>query len=213
MDDQSRTGTLENRIKHQFPSLFITLLSVLIGLVFADLVQESRARLVLSPLNIDTLRTWGQVLAHGSSAVTAWIIYSHLGISHERVPSFADSIVSFIVPLTLLFAMPLIGVEEIWPWYYYASASLVISLATSWWLLHLSRQEAGLALLNQRLHKSGYFAIFYIGIPTFAIAGFLSEAGLLSPLHEFLFAAIPMPTAMVASYLFLREWRAAISQH
>lgn len=212
MDDKSHAGTLESRIRHQFPSLFITLLSVLIGLVFADLVQEARQRLALWPLNIDTLRTWGQVLAHGSSAVTAWIIYSHLGISHERVPSLADSIVSFIVPLTLLFAMPLIGREEIWPWFYYASGSLVISLVTSMWLLHLSREEPGLARLNQRLHKSGYFAIFYIGIPTFALAGFLGEASVLTPLHELLFAAIPMPTAMVASYLFLREWRTAISQ-
>lgn len=208
---EQRATTLEARIKHQFPSLFITLLSVLIGLVFADLVEQSRERLTLWPLNIETMRTWGQVLAHGSSAVTAWIIYSHLGISHERVPSLADSIVSFIVPLTLLFAMPLIGVDEIWPWFYYASASLVISLVTSWWLLHLSREEPGLARLNQRLHKSGYFAIFYVGIPTFALAGFLGEVGVLSPLHEFLFAAIPMPTAVFASYLFLREWRGAIS--
>lgn len=213
MDDQSRrVGTLEERIKHQFPSLFITLLSVLIGLVLADLVSEIRDRLTLWPLNIDTLRTWGQIMAHGSSAVTAWIIYSHLGISHERVPSLADSIVSFVVPLTLLFAMPLIGVSEIWPWFYYASASLVISLVTSMWLLHLSRDEPSLARLNKLLLTRGYFAIFYVGIPTFALAGFLSEQGWLSTLQEFLFAAIPMPTAILASYLFLRDWRAAISQ-
>lgn len=212
MDDQTRVGPLEERIKHQFPSLFITLLSVLIGLVLADLVSEARDRLVLWPLNIDTLRTWGQIMAHGSSAVTAWIIYSHLGISHERVPSLADSIVSFVVPLTLLFAMPLIGVAEIWPWFYYASASLVISLATSMWLLHLSRDEPSLARLNRLLLTRGYFAIFYAGIPTFALAGWLGQRGLLSPLQEFLFAAIPMPTAMLASYLFLRDWRAAISR-
>ena len=38
---------VEDRIKQQFPSLFITLLSVLIGLVFADL-----APLALSLIHI-----------------------------------------------------------------------------------------------------------------------------------------------------------------
>ena len=209
---QTATATLESRIKHQFPSLFITLLSVLIGLVLADLVSEIRERIALWPLTIDTLRTWGQITAHGSSAVAAWIIYSHLGISHERVPSLADSVVTFIVPLTLLFAMPLIGREEIWPWFYYASGSLVISLATSMWLLHLSRNEPGLARLNTLLRTRGYFAIFYGGIPTFALAGWLGEQGMLTPAFEFFFAAIPLPTAILASYLFLRDWREAISK-
>lgn len=208
---EAPTNSLESRIRHQFPSLFITLLSVLIGLVLADLVQEARTRLVQWPLSIETLRTWGQVLAHGSSAVTAWIIYSHLGISHARVPSFADSIVSFIVPLTLLFAMPLIGVAQIWPWFYYASGSLVISLATSMWLSRLSSGEPGLARLNTLLQKRGYFGIFYGGIPTFALAGWLGQQGMLSPEVEFFFAAVPLPTAMLASYLFLRDWREAIA--
>jgi hypothetical protein len=209
---EPRQLPLEIRIKHQFPSLFITLLSVLIGLVLADLVAEIRDRITLWPLNIETLRTWGQIMAHGASAVAAWIIYSHLGITHERVPSLADSIVTFIVPLTLLFAMPLIGVDEIWPWFYYASASLVISLVTSMWLLHLSRAQDGMARLNKLLHTRGYFAIFYAGVPTFALAGWLGQRGLITPGFEFFFAAIPLPTAMLASFLFLRDWRDAVSK-
>lgn len=204
-------GPSESRIRQQFPALFITLLSVLIGLVLADLVAEARTRLVLWPLNLDTLRTWGQVTAHAASAVTAWIVYSHLGISHERIPSLADSVVSFVVPLTLLFAMPLIGKEQIWPWFYYASGSLVVSLATSMWLLHLSRDEAGLARLGRYLRTRGYFAIFYVGTPVFAAAGWLGQHALLSPAIELVFAAVPLPTAMLASYLFLRDWREAIA--
>jgi hypothetical protein len=101
--------TLEKRIKVQFPALFITFLSVLIGLVLADMVAEARTRIALWPLDMETLRNWGQLAAHTASALTAWIVYSHIGISHERVPSISDSIVAFIVPLTLLLAMSLIG--------------------------------------------------------------------------------------------------------
>jgi hypothetical protein len=212
MSEEESAASLERRIKQQFPSLFITLLSVLIGIVMADLITEVRVRLVLWPLNIDTLRTWGQVLAHGQSAVTVWIIFSHLGVSHERVPGLADSIVSFLVPLTLLFAMPLIGVKEIWPWLYFGSGSLVVCLATSWWLLRLSRDEPGFAGLNRRLHRNGYFSIFYVGIPMYALAGLLGEWGMLSPIAELALAVLPTPAAMLAAYLFVREWRVSIEE-
>jgi hypothetical protein len=212
MDQNKRFSRLEDRIKIQFPGLFITLLSVLIGLVLADMVSEARTRVVLWPLDLDTLRNWGQLAAHTSSALTAWIIYSHIGISHERVPSLSDSIVAFIVPLTLLLAMSLIGRAEVWPWFYYASFSLVVSLATSMWLLYLSRDEPEMAHFGRLLRTRGYFAIFYIGIPTYACVGALDQLGRLPPPLQLLFTSIPMPTALAASYLFLRDWRRAIAE-
>ena len=54
---------LEDRIKRQFPTLIVTLLSVLIGLCFSDLVELARARMTLWPLDVETLRTWGQLFA------------------------------------------------------------------------------------------------------------------------------------------------------
>ena len=44
------------------------------------------------------------------------------------------------------------------------------------------------------------------------MAGWLGEQGMLTPAFELAFAAIPLPTAMLASYLFLRDWRDAISR-
>jgi hypothetical protein len=78
---------LEERIKHQFPALFITLLSVLIGLVFADLLSEAHARMTLWPLDVGTLRTWGQIFAMGTCALTGWVFLAHVGISRLRIPA------------------------------------------------------------------------------------------------------------------------------
>lgn len=211
-DDEKRVAPLADRIKVQFPGLFITLLSVLVGLVLADMVSEARTRIALWPLDVVTLRNWAQLAAHTSSALTAWIIYSHIGISHERVPSLSDSVVAFVVPLTLLLAMSLIGRDEVWPWFYYASFSLGVSLATSMWLLYLSRDEPEMAYFGRLLRTRGYFIIFYIGLPTYAAVGALDQLGMMSPLLQLLFAAIPMPTALAASYLFLRDWREAIAE-
>ena len=80
------------------------------------------------------------------------------------------------------------------------------------WLLYLSRDEPEMAYFGRLLRTRGYFIIFYIGLPTYAAVGALDQLGMMSPLLQLLFAAIPMPTALAASYLFLRDWREAIAE-
>src|SRR5438477_6555814 len=119
---------LEDRIKLQFPALFITLLSVLIGLVFADLVSEAHTRMTLWPLTVGALRTWGQIFAMGTCALTSWVFLAHLGISRLRIPTLDDSLIVFMTPVPLLIGNSLVGLKEIWPWFYYACFFLAISL-------------------------------------------------------------------------------------
>ena len=138
---------LEDRIKHQFPALYITLLSVLIALVFSDLASEAHARMTLWPLNLGTLRTWAQIFTMGTNAMVAWIVFVHVGVSRLRIPTLADSVVVFLVPIPLLFANSLVGQKDIWPWFYYASGYLVIALVPG---CGRSTWRAG----NENLHPS-----------------------------------------------------------
>src|SRR5579862_1918910 len=92
---------LEHRIREQFPALFITLVSVLIGLALADLVAEARARMVLWPLSLSTLRTWCQLSANFFSALGAWVVYAHIGISRRRIPGLSDAFIAFSMPIIL----------------------------------------------------------------------------------------------------------------
>ena len=71
---------LETRIKDQFPALFITLVSVLIGLALADLVSEARVRMVFWPVNLHTLRTWFELSGNLLSA----FYVSQAAIPHLR---------------------------------------------------------------------------------------------------------------------------------
>jgi hypothetical protein len=80
------------------------------------------------------------------------------------------------------------------------------------WLLHLSRDEAEIAYFSHLLRTRGYFAIFCLGIPTYAAAGLVDQLGMMSPEVTLFFAAIPMPTALTAAHLFLRDWREAIAK-
>ncbi|HEY2708526.1 MAG TPA: hypothetical protein VGI95_10775 [Caulobacteraceae bacterium] len=123
--------SLRNRVRDLLPTVFITLVSVLIGLVLSDLVTEARTRMILWPLSVSTLRTWCQLFANGAAALSAWIIYVHVGIGRRRVPTLWDSLIAFLVPLSLLVATSFVGAKEAWLWFYMMSIFLGISAGTS----------------------------------------------------------------------------------
>jgi hypothetical protein len=202
---------LEDRIRAQFPALVVTLLSVLIALAFSDLVELARARMTLWPLNIGTLRTWGQIFAMGSCAFSVWVIFAHLGVSRLRIPSLADSVVVFIIPLAILLGNSLTGLKEIWPWFYFASFYLLISLLTWRWQVHIALAESELSSFARLTHPMGPLAVIYVGIPFYAAAGYADSHGFLPPLVETLIAMSASPVAWFTAWLFVREWHQAIA--
>lgn len=203
--------SVRNRIEQQFPTLFITLLSVLIGLVFADLVGQARARMTLWPLDLATLRTWSQILAIGFCAFSVWVVFAHIGISRLRLPTLADSMIVFVLPVPLMIGSSLVGRAEIWPWFYYASGYLIICTASTLWQIFMAAGERDLASFARLARPGGLASIFYVGIPSFAIAGWADQRAMLSPLLETLIAFSPTPAALICTALFFRDWHKAIA--
>jgi hypothetical protein len=203
---------LETRIRDQFPALFITLFSVLIGLALADLVSEARVRMVFWPINLHSLRTWFELSGNLFSALGAWVVYAHIAISRRRIPSLADAIIAFILPLSLLFGNSFVGIEPAWLWFYFASAFLALSLVTTIWILHILDSESELATFKHLGRPTGYMSIFAAGIPFYALAGWADQHNLLSPLVEDACVASAAPSALIVCHVFLRDWRYAISK-
>lgn len=202
---------LDERIKAQFPSLIVTLLSVLIGLAFSDLVEIARTRMTLWPLNLGALRTWSQIFAMASCAFSVWVVFAHLGVSRLRIPSLADSVQVFITPLTILFGNSLVGQKDIWPWFYFASFYLVGALVTWRWQIRAALSEPELAPFARLVGPYGPLGVLYIGIPTYAAAGWADSQGLVPPLAEVLLAMSACPAALLTAWLFIREWHRAIA--
>ncbi|MBV9063100.1 MAG: hypothetical protein JOY77_09270 [Alphaproteobacteria bacterium] len=202
---------LEGRIKAQFPGLIVTLLSVLIGLAFSDLVGIARAQMTLWPLDIAMLRTWSQIVAMGAVSLAVWIIFAHLGVSRLRIPAFADTVVVFILPLAIIVGNTLIGQKFIWPWFYYASFYLLISLGAWHWQVRIALAESELASFARLTRPLGPLSVIYFGIPSYAAAGWADSHGLLSPVAETLVAMSAGPAACLTAWIFVREWQRAIS--
>lgn len=204
--------TIEERVKQQFPTLFITLVSVLIGLFFADLVSEARSRMTLWPLDWSTLRTWGQIVAMAANGFGSWLFYSHIGISRQRVAHFSDSVVAFGVTTPLLISNTFVGRADIWPWFYCASIYLVFATLVTVWQIQLALTEPELAPMRKILRPDAKSAILVVGIFVFGLAGFLDQRGLLSLPVEALLALGAAPAALGFAWLFFRDWHDAIAE-
>jgi hypothetical protein len=201
---------MEERVKDQFSGLFITLVSVLVGLVFADLISQAETRMALWPLNASTLRTWAQIATMGSNAFGVWVYYTHFGVPRRRVPSLIDSVIAFAIPIPLLIANSLVGRPELWPWLYFASGYLVICLLTVLWLVHtLKADHPSFARLGR---ASGNLAVFYLGAPAFFAMGLMDQHGWFSPWMEVFAVFGAVPTALIAVYIYLRDWRLSIAE-
>jgi hypothetical protein len=205
-------STVRERVTQQFPSLFVTLVSVLIGLVLADVVNEAQARMTLWPLNPQTIFTWLQLIAIVSTSVTAWIVYSHIGISRHTVASLPDTLITFLTPAPLLIMTALTGRATSWPWFYGGGVYLLLSLITAIWQNLLALREPELASFRRLLRPSGYLVVLYGFAPVFLVLGWLDQAGYMPMWLRMAAVAGVVPASLICSHLFLRDWRIAVDE-
>jgi hypothetical protein len=208
----AESSAFRDRVGELLPTVFITLVSVLIGLVLSDLVSEARTRMRLWPLSLSTLRTWSQLVANGAGALSAWIVYVHVSIGRRRVPTLWDSLIAFLVPISLLVATSFVGANASWPWFYAMSIFLAISVATSAGHLRLALSEPELSPLRSMLRPTGHLGVLAGSAVLYAAIGLADQRGWVTVTGEVILAAGATPMALLISYIFFREWHEAIGQ-
>ncbi len=83
------------RLEQLFPTIYVTLISVLLGLVLEDLVSQIR--------DADTRGPWLWIIAAVSLSycISTWTGYSFIAITQKRRPRVLDSINVFLVAVGL----------------------------------------------------------------------------------------------------------------
>ena len=197
---------LEARVSRQFSTLYLTLVSVLVGLVLADLFSTIHARMVLWPLTLETGRTWFQILGNSLAVWSAWLTYTHLGLLRKRLPTIWDSIDAALV----LVVIPLnaaTGLHDATAWFFWASAYCCLGVTAVKINLWQATQEPALRALPRLGRLGGPYTPAWLGAPAYfaiAVAGYLHRT---TPLFELVAAAGAGVAAVVASIWFMREWR------
>src|SRR6185312_15689340 len=177
-------GTLRAQVIEQTPAVFITLVSVLIGLVLSDLVTEARSRMHLWPLDGLAIRTWGQILSNGISALSVWVVLAHLTVARRRAPHILETVSGLGPPLILLTATSFIGRPEVWPWFYGASVYLAVSIVADTTQVRLTMDQPGGERFARLAHPLGHLVICYLGSPAYLVAAILDQHGRLPAAFE-----------------------------
>lgn len=200
---------LEQRVARQFAPLYLTLVSVMVGLVLADLIAEVHGRMTLWPLTLETLRTYGQVFSNALAALAAWVTYSHLGMLRRRVPTIWDTVDAMLVLVTI----PLnaaAGRHDMTGWFFWGGCYCLLGISAVRINLWQSSREPQLAHFLRLGRFGGPYTFLYLGIPFFFSMAVVSWRHLLTPLAEALVSPAGMIGGVLVSILFMREWRAAV---
>jgi hypothetical protein len=205
-------NVFEHRVREQFPSLYITFTSIMIGLVLADLASIARTRLALWPPDLPVLRGWIELFSIVSAALAAWIGYTHLGIGRRRIPTLWDSFNVFGAPVYLLLLNSMLVIAPVWLWFGAIGGYMLMGWIASSVVVRQSRAEPELGSTGLLLGWRGPLAVFYAAAPVAFVSALASWSGLLTPLAEILLmCAVPFSGVLFMA-LFFRRWHEAIRE-
>ncbi|HEX3651297.1 MAG TPA: hypothetical protein VHU18_00570 [Rhizomicrobium sp.] len=203
-------NTFENRVREQFPGLYITFTSIMIGLVLADLASVARTRLAMWPPDVTVLRGWIELITIVSAALAAWIGYTHIGIGRRRVPTMWDSFNVFGAPVYLLIMNSMLVIAPVWLWFLVVGGYLLMGWIVSYVIVHQAVAEPELGATALLFGWRGPFGVFHVCVPLAFTCALASRLGLLTPSAEsLLMCGVPV-SAIVFIALFFRRWHEAI---
>ena len=197
------------RVARQFPALYLTLVSVLVGLVLSDLFSTIHARVVLWPLTLETGRTWFQIFGTVLAVLSSWVAYSHLGLLRNRLPTIWDTIDAALVLVTI----PLnaeVGLHDSTAWFFWAGAFSLLGMLAIRINLWQGAREPGLRHLPRLGRFGGPFTVLWLGAPGYFAVAAACHYHLTTPLFELAAAATTAGGATIVTILFMREWREAV---
>lgn len=203
---------LRDNVVERAPDVYITFVSIIIGIILADLLQEARARMDLWPLDMRAIRDWGQVFGIAASALGSWGVYSYLGIAQRQVPTFRESVAAFAGPVSLLITNSLAGQPNAAGWFFGASLFLGISLIAALSTILGAAATPDGRSFRRVARPAGALAVLYVGVPVYVLAGIGSLMGWLPLWAQAVAAWSSVPAAAMLGVVFFSDWRRALKE-
>jgi len=187
----------KEKIEKLFPTVYITLISILFGFAVEDVVTRLRE---LAPIDIFTALSAAGIL---SGIVAAWIGYSFVSMTQERLPRLMDSVNVFMLAFCFYILITTLGME-IW-WFFaalsfYQCAALLATIYNGNILLqNLSTAYDWRIFLPNRL-------VAVISCVIFSAGAWMSHKGVLPSEIALSLIACYIITNILWVYFFYRGW-------
>jgi len=129
---------MRNRAQLHFPTVLLTLISIIQALALELLWSKVVESEFLFSFNLQSVIGWGMVMAAFFGILQIWVLYTTMVMGFVWQPLLRDSIVPFIIGIQEFMLITLIGVEFSTLWLY-VLASVFIS---AHWVSHNSLRRA-----------------------------------------------------------------------
>ena len=115
---------MRNRVKEHFPTVLLTLLSIVQALALELLwsaLQETRP---LFELTWTALTGWTQITATVLGIVLIWVVYASNAMRFRWVPTTSDSVYPFFIGLMEFMQIEYLGTENLGQWFFFDGGDL-----------------------------------------------------------------------------------------
>lgn len=191
------------RIEDRFPTIYITLISVLLAVGLEDAISQVRS------VESSELFNWIIAIYVCGTTLAAWTGYSFIAITQVRRPRLLDSVNVFGLAIGIFIINSSIG--EPHHWFFFAT-SLYMFLAAYAVAYNISM----LGEIMPFEMRFGDWAPCLWGTllysPPAALAGWLSYRGQLGQWTEILLALVIMTQPPLWAMSFYKMWKAAMSR-
>lgn len=187
-----------SRIEDRFPTIYITLISVLLAVGLEDAIAQVRE------VESSEFFNWVIAVYVGGTTMSAWTGYSFVAITQVRRPRLLDSMNVFGLAIGILILNSSIGRPHYW---FFASFSLYMLLAT-YAVVYNIRMLAEVMPFKVRFNDWApclYGVLLYA--PPYAVISWLSFRGTFSVATELAFALFAMTQPILWAGSFYKFWK------
>lgn len=144
-------NAMRDRAKEHFPTVLLTLLSIVQALALELLWSHLRETAYLFELSWITAISWMQILATFSGLVLIWVVYANNVMRFRWVPATSDSVYPFLIGLIEFMLIENLGPDEIGLWFIFMA--LIYGMMT--WVSHANMRRA-----RQDADNAAFFSSF-----------------------------------------------------
>ena len=134
-------GDIRERATEQFPTVLLTLLSIVQALALEFLWTHLRERTDLYEVSWTALFGWLQIGASLNGIILIWLTYVGLTMRFRWTPSTADSVMPFFVGLVEFFMIDMLGPGKMGPWLMLMAMIFSTMIVLSYHVMRRARRD------------------------------------------------------------------------
>lgn len=209
-DIDSDRNALIKQIRDSHPSVYLTMVSIIVALALEDLFSLVREIYTVAGPEAVTVLLWLQILGAFSSAFATWVGYCHIFITTRWILGIWDALSVMTLLVTLFLINSFVGAENS-AWWFCAMGAQSFAGGTILYVnMRRARIEPGVA--HDAMPAPNSWPVYHLMICgcLLLIFALLVFRGVVSDFVVALFAAAAIFFVVSWAFVWVRAWRKSV---